>query len=199
MAGKSIDYRASIKESLMSLQRQGNSLRPDTFDATVVSVDESSRTCVVNSDNRNIDALTVRLIPEISDGFLLIPAEESTVTVSTLGPNFAPIVIAFTELEKIILTVKDQGYLNDGDIQMFNDGKFGGLVKVKETAKKIKALEEKYNSLLSSIKAIIVPLAPTGTYPFGPEFAANTPISPITKVEDLENPKITHGEKIEQS
>lgn len=78
------------------------------------------------------------------------------------------------------------------DVIEFNDGSNGGLVKVKELVEKINSLENQLNTILSTLKATTIPLAPTGTYPFLPLYSNIQPILPITLEADIKNDKVKH-------
>lgn len=123
------------------------------------------------------DILGVKLIAGTSKTpFLITPTKDSVVVATFLSKDTAFVSI-YSEIESIQIR---------GD-------QFGGVVKVEELVKKINALENKVNDLLTALKAIVVPLAPSGTYPLAPSLLTVTPITPTTKASDLENDKIKHG------
>ena len=72
----------------------------------------------------------------------------------------------------------------------FNDGENDGIPLVNPLVSKINALESQINSILAILKATIIPLAPTGTYPFATLYASVNPIAPVTNKNDLQNPDI---------
>lgn len=82
--------------------------------------------------------------------------------------------------------------ITDSVVLLNGDGN-GGLVKVKECADKIKAVEQLVNNILQVLQTTTIPLAPSGTYPFAPLYASITPISPLTSSNDLENKNVKHG------
>jgi hypothetical protein len=92
-----------------------------------------------------------------------------------------------------LLLLTDAVTIKEDSVQLL-DGSCGGLTKVQETADKISAVETKVNDILNILVSTSIPLAPSGTYPFAPLYAAVTPITPTTAKADLENTKVTHGE-----
>jgi hypothetical protein len=164
----------------------------------VESVNEEARTCSVTtvSDKTETELGTVALMAEANDGFLIIPKVGSVVAVcKTL--QLTPFVVMFSEIEKIVMVVGETGVeITDGLIQ-FNDGSFGGLVKIEELVDKINRLESKVDDLISKYNGHTHPYvdsgAPAVTSVTGTQ---ETPIGTQTTVSDLENPNITHGESL---
>ena len=72
----------------------------------------------------------------------------------------------------------------------FNDGENDGIPLVNPLVSKINALESQINSILAILKTTVIPLAPTGTYPFATLYASVNPIAPVTNKNDLQNPDI---------
>ena len=77
------------------------------------------------------------------------------------------------------------------DLIKLNEGDNNGLAIVKELTTKYNNLENKYNSLLQILQTVIIPLAPSGTYPFAQLFASQQPLTP-TQQSEIENKKVTH-------
>jgi hypothetical protein len=138
-------------------------------DCEVISTDEDERTCIVQN---GVNEIVVRLMPVIDDGVLIMPAVNSTVSVLQ-SDRYDPIIVQYSEVEKIIL--------------MGGDNK--GLVKVVELKNKLNALENQLNSVLTILKATVIP-TPT-PYPFAPLYASLNPLTP-TQQADIENPLIQH-------
>jgi hypothetical protein len=138
-------------------------------DCEVVSTDEGERTCNVQN---GVNEITVRLMPVVDDGVLIMPAVGSIVTVLQ-SDKYDPVIVQYSEVEKIIL--------------MGGDNK--GLVKVVELKNKLNALENQLNSVLTILKATVIPTATP--YPFAPLYASINPLTP-TQQTDIENPLIKH-------
>lgn len=141
---------------------------------TVVSV--SGSTCNVTTLDTEVDLFDVRLQTATANGVLLKPKVGSIVVVTPIT-DFEFVVVMFSELDTITLL----------------DGSFGGLVKVQELTEKVNNLEGQVNDLLSALQEVVIPLAPSGTYPFAPLFASFVPLTP-TQPEEISNELITHGE-----
>lgn len=164
---------------------------------TVDSVNESARTCdiTVISDKGESIISDVTLMSEIDDGILILPAIGSTVVIAS-SEKINYFVCLFSELQKILYIVGGSAInIVDGLIQI-NDGSCGGLVKVIELTQKINSLENLVNSILTTLTTTVIPLAPSGTYPFAPLYSSISTIAPITQRSDIENNLITHGSSI---
>ena len=150
---------------------------------TVSDVDESARTCTVTPIDESAEILGVRLqaTPDNSTGFVHIPANDSFVVVTFLN-KMTGFVALFTEIEKT---------LYDGDLFEFNGGNNGGITKADATTDKLNAIENKVNTLLSILKGITIPLAPSGSVPFAPFFSTVTDLT-NTQANDLKDDKIKH-------
>mgnify|MGYP006314369861 FL=1 len=178
-----------------AVQKLAGTFKEDTVQliiGTVESVDDDKAICSVKIQN-DVTLPNVSLQASICDGLLIIPVVDSTVYVLTSKYN-TPLVIQWSDIDKFMLQVGDS-YLevnNDGTFQ-FNDGSFDGLAKVGELVKKFNALENLVNNMLNTLKNTTIPLAPSGTYPFAPLYAAFNNISPITQQKDIENELIKHG------
>jgi hypothetical protein len=163
---------------------------------------------VTNVDNAESDALIevehneltydvkLKSVVDSADKHLIqVPKVGSYVFCVSLGNSDEKyMAVLFNEVEKVIyqgenisLVIDDQ----EGTI-VINDGENGGLIKIEELVSKINALESKVNELLQTLQAVVIPLAPSGTYPFATDFGDITPIQPETQVSDIENDKIKH-------
>jgi hypothetical protein len=161
----------------------------------VKSVDEDKSTCIVvtKSGKESVEIPNVSLQVGVCDGLQIIPKVDSDVLI--LRSTYqSPFVVNWSDVDKYYIQVGDSSFTieNDGTMQL-NDGAYDGLVKVKDLTDKINALENLVNNLLNTLKSTTIPLAPSGTYPFAPLYAAFNPIQPITQQSDIENKNITHG------
>ena len=114
---------------------------------------------------------------------IIFPSVNSTVIVALSTQNSA-FVLMYSDIDKV----------------QYMDGSFGGMIKVKDgddptvgLLKKINNLENLVNSILNALKTTTIPLAPSGTYPFAPLYAAINEITPITSESDLVNDLVVHG------
>lgn len=207
--GSASDNR-SISESLRKLS--GTYLKDvvSFIICNVNSVDKVNRVCdcVAISGNANTLIPSVQLCAENSDGFVVFPAVGSTVIVALSIRNNAYIQF-FSEVDEIVM-YWDNGTLAysfdfnaDGNgLQQFNDGKFGGLIKVKDPTDPTVGLLKKINNLENLVNNLIVQynlhthpylngVTPAITSPTSQQEAGS--IAPITTETDLTNPNITHG------
>lgn len=192
------------------------------FDATVVSVDEDNGTCLVNSADggQSFNNLKVRYMAELADGDENIPEIDSSVTI-LFTQITEPIIVSTSWLQRKTVTVGDSIFeilkdtidlsvnntkynISDGS-QKFNDGSFGGLVKVIELTSQINKLETDVNTLktclgsvLSLLSAaavtpvpVLTPMMVTFFAPLAPYVASV--ITPTVRTQ-IENTKIKHGQ-----
>lgn len=163
------------------------------FPATVKDVD--GRTCIINPIGSPDDFIIeqVRLQADIngSVGLLVTPIKDSVVLVGRISAT-DHVVLVCSKIEKVELNSGDATLeMAEGEITL-NGGENGGLVIVAELVSKLNALEEKVNELLQTLQGVVIPLAPSGTYPLATDFAAVTPLQPVTKPGDIENDKVKH-------
>lgn len=155
-----------------------------TFDCTVDSVKESDFECdvIAIGGNATTKIPSVRLAAEANDGFTLIPKVGSTVTVTITDRGLAYISM-FSDIDKVKVVInKTLITITDGEIK-FNDGSFGGLIK-------IEAITNKLNQLVAQVQAQL-PLIAAGIAAGGGSYSPGT-LSSFVKT-DYENDKINHG------
>lgn len=164
----------------------------------VSNIDETKRTCDVKIVHSDLTIFDCRFQSEVDKdkGIFVVPKDGSFVVISWLSNNHA-FVSACTEIEQIVVDIpKVIGKIEEIEIKdtkiKINDGSNGGIPKVVELTNKINALENQLNNILTALKSISIPLAPAGTVPFAPFFAAINPIAPLTQSSDIENSDIKH-------
>lgn len=181
--------------------------------ATIDSVDVAKRTCNVTavSGQQTIAIENVQLMADIDDGFLIIPAVNSTVIVAYSTFN-KPFVSLFSGIDKVLLVAGEKSasvqidvdgllleieqtkvLIADGEI-MINDGSLGGLVKVSELTTKLNNLENKVNDIVAKFNSHTHVLTlTTGTGTAAP--TANPVSGTLTPTEqsEIENEKVKHG------
>jgi hypothetical protein len=153
---------------------------------TVESVDIPSRTCVCSLIvGQNVTEIPgVQLMPEVDDGFLLVPAQGSTVIVVRSTYN-QPFIALFSQLQAV--------YFTAGSIQ-FNDGSYGGLTITPELRTQL----NKTNALLEAVIGVIngAPIPEPGS---GSPSALQTALKGAIASQELgdyseiENTIVTHG------
>lgn len=181
--------------------------------ATVDSVDEAKRTCVVTtiSSQGQITIENVQLMASVDDGILLIPAIDSTVFVAYSTFN-QPFIALFSGIDKVLLTAGENNasiqmdadgllleiadtkvLIEDGQITL-NDGALGGLVKVIDLVNRMNLIENKVNDLITKFNSHTHIL--TLTMGTGTAAATANPVSGTltpTDRQDIENDKIVQG------
>ena len=81
----------------------------ETFYASVVSVDEAARTCVVEAEEVQYDDVLLHAVADSEQrGFCFIPAPGSTVLVSRIGGSNELYVSMFAEVDRVLLTIEDK-------------------------------------------------------------------------------------------
>jgi hypothetical protein len=165
-----------------------------TFTATVIEVTESEYTCTVQSgeDTPYIARLKAVLEVENTDGFILIPAKHSEVIVTEINiGEYA--VIGYSKIEKILLkTESTQIAMNKNGI-VFNEGNFGGMIKIQE----LKSELDKINQILQAILSVIsgAPVTEPGNgNPSALQQALNSVLAGklLPTYANIENNKVKH-------
>jgi len=158
-----------------------------SFDAEVTSaVNEDLRTVEVTMvGGESSNTLDVRLMSSVDDGALFYPKLNSTVTV-LMTDYMNPIIIGYSEIEKIVWLGGEHGGV---PIAIYPNDESKGLLA------KINALENLLNDLISNYNGH------THKYLAGPGPVVDTAITlspetsniaPITALEDIVHPNITH-------
>lgn len=173
---------------------------PQTLPAKVVSVD--AETCVLNYDGLEIYDVKLRAAENDNESKILIkPAVDSWVMMSRIGHSKNFYVSMFSEIDSVEIKGKEAQFIFDS-IKL-NDGSFGGLIKIADLVERLNTVEDNLNMLKALLDgwtpipqdgglALKLALCGSSTPPApGGSFAGSTLTK--TKVEDLENGKITHG------
>lgn len=178
---------------------------PTTFAfANVVSVDIKARTCVVEtiSDKQPVEIQDVLLMASVGDGSLKIPAVDSTVIIAYTN-QVTPFVFMYSDLDDIIMTVgKSQISMKSG-LTVFNDGSYGGLIKIVELVERLNNLEKDNNNLKqlfgswtvspndggAALRTVVTGIAA------GPPLPTSWAGKSLTETDrkDIENETVTHG------
>lgn len=184
-----MDY--AVRQTIQKLA--GTYLKNDIYAsvATVNSVDISTRSCTVTtvSSDAAITIEGVLLMAAVDDGVLLIPTVDSTVMISfgTYTPAF---ITLYSQIDKVILVAGKASIDIADDKIVFNDGTFGGIVKVQELVEKLNNLENLVNDFIEKYNSHTHPVSGGSTLmPMIPETGTLTP----TMKSDIENTNVTHG------
>lgn len=174
------------------------------FTAKVTAVDSSGddeeRACTVEAilAESSVTIEGVHLSVERNDGFIQIPAVDSTVLVAQTPDNEC-YVIGFSDIDKVICVIDSTNkyeFSTDGFI--WNGGLFGGMAKTGVIATKLNTLEALENAMKVIISAILTagsgsPGTPVTNGSLAAYFNAYnvTPIVPTTQAEISDN-KVKH-------
>jgi len=166
-----------IQEAILTLSGSKGQDTVSVVECTVTSVDAYARTC----DARTLSGIPitgVRLMAEVEDGVLILPAVESIIIVM-YTKSIAPFVCQFSNIDRVLVITGDSTVeIKDGLVK-FNDGSFEGFVKVGNLVDKLNALENKVNTIITWGATVTPPLT-------------TDPMIP-TQQSDIENTLITHG------
>lgn len=175
------DY-SEIKYNIMRLAETFGKDYIQLINGEVVTVNEGERTCVIKqvSGDADNEIPDVKLLAESNDGFLKIPAVGSVVIIAVTRESI-PFVLMFSDLKKVY-SIQDQF--------QFNDGGFGGLVKVETLTDKLNNIENKVNSIINSFNAHTHPVSGSATTV--PAALIVGTLTPTNKAE-IENDKVIHG------
>lgn len=158
---------------------------------TVTNVDEKTCDVDITLGDACQSIKGVNLNSASNDGFTLIPANGSDILIALMPDNSA-YMVACEDIDKAVCYIdENNSYEFDNNGFIWNGGNNGGLVKVIELTQKVNNLENLVNNLLTTLKTTTIPLAPSGTYPFAPLYAAFSALTPTTQTE-IENTKIKH-------
>lgn len=154
---------------------------------TVNFADASTRTCdctPIGGDS-GTDIPNVLLMADVDDGWLLIPAEGSTVIVSYSTRN-EPYVSLFSAIDKAFFVV--------GGVIQFNGGEFGGLTKTLELQLQLDKTNQLLTALLTVINGAPIPEPGSGS-PSALQIALKTALvgQELGDYSNIENTSIIHG------
>jgi hypothetical protein len=165
---------------------------------TVNSVDLSQRSCdctTIGGDTA-LDIPNVLLMPEVDDGFLLVPSINSTVFV-TYSNRQVPYVVLFSAIDQVVFTCGNaQVIIQDGLIQL-GDGSYGGLIQIQQLVVKLNNLETALNNLIQAFNTHIHPGVQTGSGSTPPPANTDSDSLKLTERADLENIVVTHGKQLQ--
>lgn len=157
----------SIQQAIQILSGTHLADKVYAVDASVLSVDESTRTASVQIiSGKATNTITVKLMSAVDDGLLIVPAVGSTVNV-ILSDFTLPYVTQYSEVDKIVL----------------RGGDLGGLIKILQ-------LTEKLNKLVLQVTQELPKIA-AGIATGGGSYTPGT-LDQFNK-NDYENKVITHG------
>ena len=162
----------------------------------VSNIDEDKRICDITID----DDLTLNncrlnaIIDSYSNKLLVVPKDNSMVAFIAIGGKLTePLVIAYSEIEKILLTIGESDILiEDGKIEM-NGGNLGGLIKLQQLESNLNKLKKYVEDLATMASTAMAPMAALDGGASVTTFNTNWGATNAAfSFEDMEDTKITH-------
>ena len=162
----------------------------------VSNIDEDKRICDITID----DDLTLNncrlnaIIDSYSNKLLIVPKDNSMVAFIAIGGKLTePLVIAYSEIEKILLTIGESDILiEDGKIEM-NGGNLGGLIKLQQLESNLDKLKKYVEDLATMASSAMAPMAALDGGASVTTFNTNWGATNAAfSFEDMEDTKITH-------
>ena len=162
----------------------------------VSNIDEDKRICDITID----DDLTLNncrlnaIIDSYSNKLLIVPKDNSMVAFIAIGGKLTePLVVACSEIEKILLTIGEIDILiEDGKIEM-NGGNLGGLIKLQQLESNLNKLKKYVEDLATMASTAMAPMAALDGGASVTTFNTNWGATNAAfSFEDMEDTKITH-------
>lgn len=162
----------------------------------VSNIDEDKRICDITID----DDLTLNncrlnaIIDSYSNKLLIVPKDNSMVAFIAIGGKLTePLVIAYSEIEKILLTIGESDILiEDGKMEM-NGGNLGGLIKLQQLESNLNKLKKYVEDLATMASTAMAPMAALDGGASVTTFNTNWGATNAAfSFEDMEDTKITH-------
>lgn len=162
---------------------------------TVQNIDEDKRICEIEVDDE-LTLFNCRLnavIDTYTDHLLIVPKEGSAVAFLSVGGNLTDtVIIAYSEVEKVLLTIGETTIsIIDGKIEI-NGGDNGGMCNTPELKTQLDKLTARVDGIIDALKN-----GTTGTQDGGAAYKASVvaALQALTDKEnfnDIEDTKITH-------
>ena len=162
----------------------------------VSNIDESKRICDISIDE-DITLSNCRLnaiIDSYENHLLIVPKDNSMVAFITVGGKLTePLIIASSEIEKVLLTIGESDILiEDGKIEM-NGGNLGGLIKLQQLESNLDKLKKYVEDLATMASSAMAPMAALDGGASVATFNTNWGAMQATfSFDDMEDTKITH-------
>ena len=161
----------------------------------VSSIDADKRICTCSPIDGGADILEVRLESDITinsdgdavnsnpKGFFVVPEVDSLVVVTFLSKTEA-FLSAYTEISDVI-AIQDQF--------TFNDGAYGGLIKISDLVDRLNDYEDLFNQLKTDFNSW-TPVPQDGGLALKTILSAGflTKVIPSSNVSEFENGKVKH-------
>lgn len=183
-----------IKEALKRLTKSGAA----TIQAVAKSVNYDDMTITVEIGELILDDVRLRSIVDDDNGFIVVPAADSIVTLLRLGNSDDYVCIYCEKFEKVLIKLDDVSMEINKDGVIFNGNALGSfMTNINELVSKLNGIENKVNSLISTYNSHTHTVATTGTAAAQTGTAAATTNVEAgtlqnTTINDLKDDKIKH-------
>lgn len=162
----------------------------------VSNIDESKRICDISIDE-DLTLSNCRLnaiIDSYNNRLLVVPKDNSMVAFIAVGGKLTePLIIAYSEIDKLLLTIGESDILiEDGRIEM-NGGNLGGLIKLQQLESNLDKLKKYVEDLATMASTAMAPMAALDGGASIATFNTNWGAMKATfSFDDMEDTKITH-------
>lgn len=183
-----------IANFIQIIKRLINSeIRKSNIDAIISSdTDMQKFTCDVKVNDFEYFDVPIRVLISKQASFLEVPKKDSHCLITFRDMNNSrPQLLEVDECEKILIKLGDNITTEWNSNEIIFNGGTNGMAKIVELTTKLNNLENEMNKILTILKTTVIPLAPAGTYPFAPLYAAVSNLIPTVKT-DIEDIKIKH-------
>ena len=162
----------------------------------VSNIDENKRICdIAIDDDLTLNNCRLNAIVDSYDNRLLVvPKENSMVAFIAIGGKLTePLVIAYSEIDKVLLTIGESDILiEDGKIEM-NGGNLGGLIKLQQLESNLDKLKKYVEDLATMASSAMAPMAALDGGASVTTFNTNWgAMQAAFSFDDMEDTKITH-------
>lgn len=182
-------------QQLISLMGKRNIKAALVAIGTVQNIDEQNRSCEIRIDD-DLTLFNCRLnavLDSYQNHLLIVPKDQSAVAfICVDGKPTDPLIIAYSEIEKVMLTIGESDILiEDGKIKM-NGGDLGGLINIEDLVSHINTIENDINNLKTALSGW-TPIPQDGGAALKTAVTtwAGQQITK-TKKSDIEDTKVTH-------
>lgn len=162
----------------------------------VSNIDESKRICDISIDE-DLTLSNCRLnaiIDSYNNRLLVVPKDNSMVAFIAVGGKLTePLIIAYSEIDKLLLTIGESDILiEDGRIEM-NGGNLGGLIKLQQLESNLDKLKKYVEDLATMASTAMAPMAALDGGASIATFNTNWgAMKAAFSFDDMEDTKITH-------
>lgn len=162
----------------------------------VSNIDESKRICDISIDE-DLTLSNCRLnaiIDSYNNRLLVVPKDNSMVAFIAVGGKLTePLIIAYSEIDKLLLTIGESDILiEDGRIEM-NGGNLGGLIKLQQLENNLDKLKKYVEDLATMASTAMAPMAALDGGASVATFNTNwETMKAAFSFDDMEDTKITH-------